>query len=576
MLMCAGLTACERPPVNETPATYAITADFNPEEGAVELSHASAAEGTQITVTVTANEGYEIDWVSAEPDTFSSIHYVELDENGVGVFTMWDSDTVVHARFKATGVNVPPEGEGEFTVTVSLSEFAAAHGEVSVSAPAEGKKYKHGESVTVTLTPHEGYEVGTVTLNGETFTGDSFEIEEDTTISATFYPVSANLPVVSGLPSNGFGILFRSRWTNVESGMPLFVGTNKMSLGEDAITAVAPSGTGSEQSYRFTANGHDYELGWLNFGYSVGYVLHLLDYTTEKSAYFVKDPLPAAQIEERYDGEWVDEITDVTLKINGDEIVFHGAKAELVVDLGYFESSADEYRGPINAHMYYFFVNGTPYLLGWYPDGACPTVNTRTYVEDVERVYTFAAMFHGKWTSLDGATTMEISESELLVNGEAGTYRGYNEYMFRLTLDGVEYEVTTLLESSYVLQLMHFTFGSDGLMNGVSTRYFILDSLPEVSVNTALYGAWSCPYADDLAISAEGITWGSDRAIVISEGAPREDGFSYTLVLRDSVYTLSFLDLWAGYKDESDIPEDVPHWLFILEGTNGYYEFNAK
>lgn len=590
VLTCSGaFTACntptpkpQQPPVTDH-VFYTITADYNSEEGNVALSHTSAEEGTEVTVTVTANEGYAIDWVSAEPPHFSSIHYVELDENGVGTFTMYGDATVVHARFKSTE-EVPPMSEGEYSVTVSLSGFAAAHGRLELTAPAEGEKYAAGEEVTLTATPNEGYEAAVVTVNGNvvklTEGAYTFPVQEDIIVSATFSLATGSLPEVSGLPTltNSFAALFRSHWLSVGGETPLYIGTNKMSLGEHAIASVEPSGSSGEQMYRFAVGGTTYTLSWLNFSYSMGYVLHLLNYDTEESTYFVKNPLPAVEIEEKYNGDWVDEVTDVTLNIKDNEICYSDMVASVVVDLGYYDVSADEFRGPIDAHMYYFFVNGKPYLLGWYPDGPNPTVNARSYVAQEERVYNFSEAFRGTWKSLDGQTEIVITETLLTVNGTEIAVRGYNEYMFYLTLDGVQYEARVSMNSDYVLELSHELLNDAGLWMGSEYRYFVSSQLPAVTVDPSLYGVWKAAAGystDDITISAAGIVWGNDVAVVISAGEARSDGYTYTIAVRDAIYTVSILNLWAGYESESDIPEGLPEWLFALDGAGYYYEFTA-
>ncbi len=561
---CACFAACggnDEPPV---PAVqYRVTAQFDPAQGNVSLSSGLVAAGESVTVAVTANEGYETGAVTIEPEGGKAVS-AQLDVEGSFTFVP-SADTLVRADFTRKTAEA-------YTMSVSLSAFAGAHG--SVRFVPEKELYAAGETVTAVPVPHEGYETGSVTANGIPLTlgeeGYPFEVEGDTLVSATFYPAAEGLPETE----TSFAVAFRGRWTRVGDGDPLYIGRNKMSLGESAVTSATANGEGGEQSYAFTLGGIAYSLSWYNFNYTVGYVLHLLDYTNGGSAYYVKDPLPAPAIEEHFFGEWKEDGGGRKLSVSENSFTFGGAEVETAVDLGYFETSADEFHGPIDSHMYAFFADGEPHLLGWYPDGSCPTVDARTYSEDVERPYTFSALFRGKWKSLDGKTELTVSESELLVNGTACPVQGNGEYAFSLTLSGTEYEASIYNASDYVLQLTSYLYDENGLISGMNFLYFLSEALPETAVDEALYGTYGGQNgADDVTVSSGGIFWGQDAAVVIS-GEKRDDGYVYTIAVRGAIYTLSYLNLWAGYGEEDEIPEDLPEWLFSLDGE-AHYEFTV-
>ena len=80
------------------------------------------------------------------------------------------------------------------TYTVTATE--GANGTISkVTDPVEA-----GQSVTLTITPAEGYEVDKLTVNGEDKTSDieslkyTFTVNEDTTVNVTFKATSTVNP----------------------------------------------------------------------------------------------------------------------------------------------------------------------------------------------------------------------------------------------------------------------------------------------------------------------------------------------------------------------------------------------
>ena len=87
------LVAQEEIPALEKPVEqYTVTVDSAITNGIVEVDRTEAAEGETITVTVTANEGYEIGEVKANDEVLTG-------ENGVYTFTV-TADTTVTATFE--------------------------------------------------------------------------------------------------------------------------------------------------------------------------------------------------------------------------------------------------------------------------------------------------------------------------------------------------------------------------------------------------------------------------------------------------------------------------------------------
>ena len=164
--------------IPETP-TYMVTYTANPAEGGtLDQTNGAVEENTEVTVTATANEGYEfIGWtVNGEE--------VEGEEN-VLTFTVTEATDVV-ANFEEITVS-------EYTVTL--------HGSPVAGGTLEGAgTYEEGTTVTVIATPNEGYNFVSWTKNTNVVSEDpeySFEVTEDVTLVANFelIPVIVNYMV---------------------------------------------------------------------------------------------------------------------------------------------------------------------------------------------------------------------------------------------------------------------------------------------------------------------------------------------------------------------------------------------
>ena len=160
--------------VTPTSATYYdITIDAGIEHGSVEASASSATEGTEITLTATADAGYEFgSWNVYK--TGDQTTTVTVNNNA---FEMPDYNVTVSATFTALPV---------YTVSCTTPE----NGTLSVS-PTSGY---NGIEVTITATPSSGYELATLTATdseGEiTITDNKFNIRNsDVTVAATFTAV---------------------------------------------------------------------------------------------------------------------------------------------------------------------------------------------------------------------------------------------------------------------------------------------------------------------------------------------------------------------------------------------------
>ncbi len=188
-LACASLFAAAC--TTEEPQTYKLQYAYTATEGSITATAPSGggkeyAAGESVTITVTANNGYEVESVKVNGTS------VTLDEAGKYTFQI-ESDTTVSATFKTVAA------AESYSLTLS---FAKAEGSVKATAPSGGgTKYAAGESVTITVTANNGYEVESVKVNGTPVTlGEegkyTFEIEFDTTVAATFKTIVADDGVV--------------------------------------------------------------------------------------------------------------------------------------------------------------------------------------------------------------------------------------------------------------------------------------------------------------------------------------------------------------------------------------------
>ena len=133
----------------ETIPTYEVDL-AEPQNGAIEVSAAVAAEGDKVVVTATPNEGYELESVSVKGVTSDIAVQVVTDEvTGEMSFTMPNDAVTVTATFK----------EIAYPIT-----YAIGMQNGTVEGPVESVA---GEKVTLTVTPAEGYELETLTIRAE-------------------------------------------------------------------------------------------------------------------------------------------------------------------------------------------------------------------------------------------------------------------------------------------------------------------------------------------------------------------------------------------------------------------------
>ena len=187
--------------------TYSIKMETDG-NGTAFASPASAPEGTTITLTAVPNSGYHF-------DRFEVISGdITITNN---TFTMPAGDVTVKAVFdrdSSGGAHHPDAGS---TTTTSSDRYEietpsdVENGSVKVS-PSKAEK---GDTVTVTVTPDDGYEISKITVNGEEVDkldlndkGDgkfTFQMPKgDVSIEVSFAPIKDETADFSDVPADAW------------------------------------------------------------------------------------------------------------------------------------------------------------------------------------------------------------------------------------------------------------------------------------------------------------------------------------------------------------------------------------
>ena len=210
--------------------TLTVTADT----GTLQ-SGATVEAGTSITVTATPDEGYELETLTVGGKTFTSGESYVVEAN---------------TEIVATFAEIPPT---MYTVSWTEPENGTLTVTTDTGTLQSGATVEAGTSITVTATPDEGYELETLTVGGKTFTsGESYVVEANTEIEATFAEVPPTMYTVSWTADNCDITVKTAEGTTVENGDEVAEGT------ELTITATAADGYELES---LTVNGDDFENG---------------------------------------------------------------------------------------------------------------------------------------------------------------------------------------------------------------------------------------------------------------------------------------------------------------------------
>lgn len=152
--------------VKKSPTNYSINIDSNIQNGTISASPASAAEGTEVMLTVTPDEGYKIASVKVDNEVITA------DESGQYKFTMPDHDVTVSATFAQAEDpgTTPPEG--------------------SVEIPAGGFAIIKNEQTGLDLKVYKRDMYGNPLQGGE-FTLKKYTDEKHETEDTNFTPIKA-------------------------------------------------------------------------------------------------------------------------------------------------------------------------------------------------------------------------------------------------------------------------------------------------------------------------------------------------------------------------------------------------
>lgn len=163
--------------VQEVPATtYSISISVSPTEGGTVSGSGQYGESAIATVTAVANEGFRfLEWTEAG---------TQISTEASLTFTVTNDQTLT-AIFEPISEPAPgPTPKPTYTINVSTAEGGTASG---------GGEFEQGSSVTLTVTPENGYRFIAWTENDEQISTDenyTFIADHDRTIVAIFMPIS--------------------------------------------------------------------------------------------------------------------------------------------------------------------------------------------------------------------------------------------------------------------------------------------------------------------------------------------------------------------------------------------------
>ncbi|MCD8076870.1 MAG: fibronectin type III domain-containing protein, partial [Lachnospiraceae bacterium] len=231
------------------------------------------APGTTLTVTLTPDDGYEVD--SAD----DSAAYADGTGSTTDVKTYTievQDDQTISATFKelaeyvvtySTVITTGDSANGELTAAASRKGLDA----YAVSSLESGETVYDGSTVTLTATPEEGYRVKEWVINGSvykeselTYIGTTLTLDgisKDTTVTVQFVSTGSRITVESG--SNGSLVSAMVGDTDVFANI-----TSGFYLSKDAsVTVTAKADTGYEPE-AWKVNGETKQEGGESFTYT--------------------------------------------------------------------------------------------------------------------------------------------------------------------------------------------------------------------------------------------------------------------------------------------------------------------
>ena len=226
---------------------YAEGVTMNNSEG--RLGDEFTKAGEDVTLTLTNNlpaTMVESQKVQLEAGTRYAFAVNVNSYKNTGYSTLYVGDFKLMKQVQAGEIET-------YTVTWEEPENGTLTVTTDTGTLQTGATVEAGTSITVTATPDEGYELETLTVGGKTFTsGESYVVEANTEIVATFAEVPPTMYTVSWTADNCDITVETAEGTTVENGGKVAEGT------ELTITATAADGYELES---LTVNGDDFKNG---------------------------------------------------------------------------------------------------------------------------------------------------------------------------------------------------------------------------------------------------------------------------------------------------------------------------
>ncbi|MCI8829330.1 MAG: hypothetical protein HFE98_10980, partial [Ruminiclostridium sp.] len=237
----------------ETAGAYGVSVGTITGSGTVSTDKYTADKGATVTLTATPDAGYKLTALTVTPESGSgavTLTPAEIAETGGEyTFTMPEANVTVTATFTAI----------DYTVTVDTESIQ--HGTVSASPTTANV----GTTITLTVTPDENYEFGTLTVKdaggntiATTGSGTSYTFTmpaNNVTVTATFVEAGSETPDPEPNPGgNGGG---SGGGSTTPTPPPVEPDPNPPSTGEDVTQTVTPDiseGTASATVDKETAD----------------------------------------------------------------------------------------------------------------------------------------------------------------------------------------------------------------------------------------------------------------------------------------------------------------------------------
>ena len=162
------------------PTTYTVTVASTIEHGSVSASPTAALAGASITLTVTPDDGYELKSITIKDSKRADVTVTQdTSDNSKYTFTMPESNVDVSATFAEPA---------SYIITVADS---IEHGSVSASPTAAVA----GTSITLTVTPDDGYELVTISVKDANNAAVQVTKDSNDTSKYTFTMPESNVTV---------------------------------------------------------------------------------------------------------------------------------------------------------------------------------------------------------------------------------------------------------------------------------------------------------------------------------------------------------------------------------------------